>query len=89
MVWGLEKGLIPCLGKLRNWEPKKKKSHKNDRLDLMTFKQIGRKLCTLGPEPTKNEQINSNKDINCCYSCLFRHFTASQCLCCELCISTL
>lgn len=46
------------------------KKPKNDKLDLATFKPIGEKLHACGPEPTKNKQINSNKDINCYYSCL-------------------
>lgn len=56
------------LEKTRNWGIQK--SHKNDKLDLATFKPIGQKLHACGPKPTKNKQINSNKDINCYYSCL-------------------
>ena len=51
---------------LRKWE--NQKSHKNDKLDMATFKLIGQKLHASGSQPTRNEQINSNKDINCCYS---------------------
>ena len=49
------------LEKIRNWGIKK--SHKNEKLNLATFKLIGQKLHACGPETTKNKQINSNKDI--------------------------
>jgi len=64
MVWGLEKGSrdgIAMWGELRNWEPKG--SHKDDKLDIATNWS---KLHASGPKPTKNKQINSNKDISCC-----------------------
>ena len=76
-----------CLGKLRNWEAKE--SHKNDKLDITTFKLIGQKLHASGPEPTKSKQINSNKDTNYCYMQLLGCFTPSQCLCLQFCISIL
>ena len=50
-----------CLEKLRKWEIQE--SNKNDKLDIATFKLIDEKLHISGPEPTKNEQINPNKDI--------------------------
>ena len=82
MAWGFRKcqGTVSqCLEKPRNLGIQE--SHKNDKLDIVTFKRIGLKLHTSGPKPTKHEQIDSNKDIQCCYSCLFKHFTPSQCLC--------
>ena len=72
MVWDLKKRLRDDTAisgenkKLRDL----KKSHKNEKLNLATFKLIGQKLHACGPETTKNKQINSNKDINCYYLCL-------------------
>ena len=64
MVWGLEKGSRDCVTMSRETgNQKKKKNHKNGKLDTVTFKLIGQKLHAFGPEPTKNKQINSNKDI--------------------------
>lgn len=40
---------------LEEAKPKKKKNHKNGKLDIATFKLIGQKLHAFGPEPTKNE----------------------------------
>ena len=40
------------LEKLRNWEIQE--SHKNDKLDIETFKLIDEKLHISGPEPIKN-----------------------------------
>ena len=58
MVW-VEKGSrdgIAMWGELRNWEPKG--SHKNDKLDIVTFKLIGLKLHTSGPsQPNMNRSI--------------------------------
>ena len=44
MVWGLEIVLrdgVSMSQELRNWEPKE--SHKNEKLDIATFKLIGQK----------------------------------------------
>lgn len=67
MVWGLRKvrGWLQCLRKLRNWEPKE--SHKKDKLNIAIFKLIGQKLHVFGTKPTKDQQINSNKNIDLCY----------------------
>ena len=65
-----------CLEKLRNWGIQE--SHKNDKLDSATFKLTGQKLHGCGPEPTKNEQINSNKDIK---TTAIPTFGISQCQC--------
>ena len=50
-----------CLEKLRNWEIQE--SHKNNKLNIATFKLIDQKLHVSGPKPVKNEQTNANKDI--------------------------
>lgn len=79
MVWGLEKGqgMVAMSEKLRNWEPKE--SHKKDKLNIAIFKLIGQKLHIFGTKPTKDQQINSNKNR----SLLSLHFGALHpfCLC--------
>ena len=48
--------VLQCLEKLRNWEIQE--SHKNDKLDIVTFKLIGLKLHTSGrSQPNMNRSI--------------------------------
>ena len=39
--------MLQCLEKLRNWGTQE--SHKNDKLDIATFKLFGQKIHTSGP----------------------------------------
>ena len=68
MIWDLEKGSRDGVKMSRETEEletttPQNRSHKNGKLDTATFKLIGQKLHASGPEPTKNEQINSHQDI--------------------------
>ena len=75
MVWGLEKGLRD--GNAKSGETERlgesKKAIKMTNWTLRHLNWLVRNYIHLALSQPKHKQINSNKDINCCYSCLFRY----------------
>ena len=77
MVWGLEKGLRDGDAKSGETERlgKSKKAIKMTNWTLRHLNWLVRNYIHLALSQPKHKQIDSNKDINCHYSCLFRYFT--------------